>query len=33
MVNGDEVGFLCDPRETLLDCLRDKLSLTGAKEG
>ena len=27
-VNGDEVGFLCDPRETLLDCLRDKLSLT-----
>ena len=32
-VNGDEVGFLCDPRETLLDCLRDKLSLTGAKEG
>ena len=33
IVNGDEVGFLCDPRETLLDCLRDKLSLTGAKEG
>ena len=32
-VNGDEIGFLCDPRETLLDCLRDKLSLTGAKEG
>ncbi|MFZ8946603.1 MAG: (2Fe-2S)-binding protein, partial [Paracoccaceae bacterium] len=26
-VNGDEVDFLCDPRETLLDCLRDKLQL------
>lgn len=32
-VNGDEVDYLCDPRETLLDCLRDKLNLTGAKEG
>ncbi|MEX0308088.1 MAG: (2Fe-2S)-binding protein [Ruegeria sp.] len=32
-VNGDEVEYLCDPRETLLDCLRDKLNLTGAKEG
>ena len=32
-VNGDDVEFLCDPRETLLDCLRDKLHLTGAKEG
>ncbi|MGV6849224.1 MAG: (2Fe-2S)-binding protein [Marinibacterium sp.] len=32
-VNGDTVEFLCDPRETLLDCLRDKLNLTGAKEG
>jgi carbon-monoxide dehydrogenase small subunit len=32
-VNGDPVEFLCDPRETLLDCLRDKLYLTGAKEG
>ncbi|MCL6285488.1 (2Fe-2S)-binding protein [Ruegeria sp. 2012CJ41-6] len=32
-VNGDSVEFLCDPRETLLDCLRDKLNLTGAKEG
>ena len=32
-VNGDEVEFLCDPRETLLDCLRDKLNLTGTKEG
>ena len=32
-VNGDEVEFLCDPRETLLDVLRDRLNLTGAKEG
>jgi len=32
-VNGDEVEFLCDPRETLLDVLRDRLGLTGAKEG
>ncbi|MBR9863039.1 MAG: (2Fe-2S)-binding protein [Rhodobacteraceae bacterium] len=32
-VNGDDVEFLCDPRETLLDALRDKLGLTGAKEG
>lgn len=32
-VNGDEVEFLCDPRETLLDALRDRLNLTGAKEG
>lgn len=32
-VNGDAVEFLADPRETLLDCLRDHLDLTGAKEG
>lgn len=32
-VNGDEVEFLADPRESLLDCLRDKLGLTGSKEG
>lgn len=32
-VNGDAVEFLCDPRETLLDVLRDRLHLTGAKEG
>ena len=33
IVNGDEADFLCDPRETLLDALRDRLGLTGAKEG
>ena len=27
-VNGDKVEFLCDPRETLLDVLRDRLNLT-----
>ena len=32
-VNGDATEFLCDPRETMLDALRDRLSLTGAKEG
>lgn len=32
-INGDAVEFLCDPRETLLDVLRDRLDLTGAKEG
>ncbi|MEZ5798841.1 MAG: (2Fe-2S)-binding protein [Paracoccaceae bacterium] len=32
-VNGDPVDFLADPRETLLDCLRNQLGLTGSKEG
>lgn len=32
-VNGDQVEFLADPRETLLDCLRNQLDLTGTKEG
>ena len=32
-VNGDTVEFLCDPKETLLDALRDHLGLTGSKEG
>ncbi len=32
-INGDEVDFVCDPRETLLDVLRDRLGLTGTKEG
>lgn len=33
IVNGDSVEFLCQPGETLLDVLRDRLGLTGAKEG
>ncbi len=32
-VNGDEVEFLCEPEQTLLDVLRDELELTGSKEG
>ena len=32
-VNGEPAEFLADPRETLLDCLRDRLGLTGTKEG
>jgi carbon-monoxide dehydrogenase small subunit len=32
-VNGDTVEFLADPQETLLDCLRDTVGMTGTKEG
>lgn len=32
-VNGEDVEFLCDPRQSLLECLRDILNLTGTKEG
>lgn len=32
-INGDSVEFLCRPDETLLDVLRDRIGLTGAKEG
>jgi carbon-monoxide dehydrogenase small subunit len=32
-VNGEEKEVLVDPRDTLLDTLRLKLELTGAKEG
>jgi aerobic carbon-monoxide dehydrogenase small subunit len=32
-VNGDPVDCLCEPEETLLDVLRDRLGLTGSKEG
>ena len=30
---GDDVDYLCEPDETLLDVLRDRLGLTGSKEG
>ncbi len=33
VINGEEVQFLCDPRQSLLESLRDELGLTGAKEG
>jgi len=32
-VNGDEVEFLCETEQTLLECLREELELTGTKEG
>lgn len=32
-INGDAVEYVCQPRETLLDVLRNRLGLTGAKEG
>ena len=32
-INGDPVEFMCEPDETLLDVLRNRLNLTGAKEG
>jgi aerobic carbon-monoxide dehydrogenase small subunit len=32
-VNGEEVSALADTRDTLLDLLRDRLGLTGTKEG
>ena len=32
-VNGDDVQFACEPDETLHDALRNRLGLTGAKEG
>jgi carbon-monoxide dehydrogenase small subunit len=32
-INGDQVEFLCEPRQTLLEVLRDTLDLTGTKEG
>ena len=32
-INSEPVGFLCEPRESLLEVLRDHVGLTGAKEG
>ncbi|MFN7997121.1 MAG: (2Fe-2S)-binding protein [Bryobacteraceae bacterium] len=32
-LNGEPVEFLCEPRQSLLECLRDILGLTGTKEG
>jgi carbon-monoxide dehydrogenase small subunit len=33
IINGEEVEFLCEPRQSLLECLRDVVGLTGTKEG
>lgn len=32
-INGEPRDFLCEPRQSLLECLRDILGLTGTKEG
>ncbi len=32
-INGESVEFLCEPRQSLLECLRDIVGLTGSKEG
>jgi carbon-monoxide dehydrogenase small subunit len=32
-VNGKDTDFLCEPRQSLLEALRDELRLTGTKEG
>jgi len=32
-INGDATEFLCQADETMLDVLRDRLDLTGSKEG
>ena len=32
-INGEQVDFLCEPRQSLLECLRDVIGLTGSKEG
>ena len=32
-INGSETSFLCEPRQTLLEVLRDVLDMTGSKEG
>ena len=32
-INGETVEYLCEPRQSLLEVLRDVLHLTGAKEG
>jgi carbon-monoxide dehydrogenase small subunit len=32
-INGEETDLLCEPRESLLEVLREGLGLTGTKEG
>ena len=32
-INGEGVEFLCEPRQSLLEVLREDLGLTGTKEG
>jgi len=32
-INGERTEFLCEPRQSLLEVLRDVLGMTGSKEG
>jgi aerobic carbon-monoxide dehydrogenase small subunit len=32
-INGEPADFLCEPRQSLLEVLREELKLTGTKEG
>jgi len=32
-INGEEMDFLCEPRQSLLEVLRETLGLMGSKEG
>ena len=32
-LNGENIDFLCEPRQSLLEVLRDEIGLTGTKEG
>ncbi len=32
-LNGEEINFLCEPRQSLLEVIRDVLGMTGTKEG
>ena len=32
-INGADVEFLCEPRQSMLEVLRDVMDLTGTKEG
>ena len=32
-INGEQMDFLCEPRQSLLEALRDELGMTGSKEG
>ena len=32
-INGEQIDFLCEPRQSLLEVLRDELGMTGSKEG
>ena len=32
-INGEQIDFLCEPRQSLLEVLRGELGMTGSKEG